>query len=385
MPRQDLEHIIPRPGELHIVMAQLRTIGAFIEDSGLDMCWVESDLYVPSTVKQILGGNHVKRREAAHTITLQALFSLYQEAFFLKHPAVRTIIEKSANQLSDACKEGDKQDITAKHEELAQTITSTELAAKMEQFDADHEDRPLFMFTRGYMAMVMEMMMFIRAVRTGDWDLHLEAVQLFVKYFFAHDMLNYACMIPVYLAEMEIVKETDREIYQEFQNGNWVVNKNAKVASCAVGADHALEHVNRSMKVSGGSIGITLNPTARTKYFLIAPELARLAEQANLMAGTSSKTQTSHHNLTTAVRLREERNVQQLTASIQRFTNPFTVEDPDLFNLVTKVRMPEKVKKDLCDQSVIGNKLLETFVKERIQTAEKSIWEVVKCKCKLLT
>ena len=98
------------------------------------------------------------------------------------------------------------------------------------------------------------------------------------------------------------------------------------------------------------------------------------------MAGTSSKTQTSHHNLTTAVRLREEGNVQQLTASIQRFTNPFTVEDPDLFNLVTKVRMPEKVKKDLCDQSVIGNKLLKTLIKERIETAEKSIWDLVKGK-----
>ena len=54
-----------------------------------------------------------------------------------------------------------------KHEEPAQTITSTELAAKMEQFDADNEDSPLFKFTRGYIAMVMEMMTFIRAVRTG--------------------------------------------------------------------------------------------------------------------------------------------------------------------------------------------------------------------------
>ena len=147
-------------------------------------------------------------------------------------------------------------------------------------------------------------------------------------------MLNYARMIPVYLAEME--KKTDSEIYQEFQNGNWVVNKNAKVAFCAVGADHALEHGNRSMKVSRGLIGITLNPTVRTKYFLIAPELARLAEQAKLMAGTSSKTQTSHHNFTTTtVRLCEERNVHQLTASIQRFT----VEGPDLFNQVTKVHI----------------------------------------------
>ena len=183
------------------------------------MCWVESDLYGPSTVKQILGGNHIKRGEAAHTVTFQALFSLHQEALFIRHPAVRKSIEKSASQLSDACKKGDKQDITAKHEELAQTITLTELAAKIEQFDANHEDSPLLKFIRGYMAMVMEMT-FIRVVWTGDWDLHLEALQMFVKYFFVHDMLNYPRMTPVYLAEMEIVKETDPEIYQEFQNGN---------------------------------------------------------------------------------------------------------------------------------------------------------------------
>ena len=69
-----------------------------------------------------------------------------------------------------------------------------------------------------------------------------------------------------------------------------MVNKNEKVAFCAVAADSTLEHVNRSMKVSGRLIGITLNPSARMKYFLIAPELGRLAEQAKLMAGTSSKT-----------------------------------------------------------------------------------------------
>ena len=77
MTRPDLGYIIHRPGEVHIVMDQPRTIGAFIENSGLDMCWIESDLYGPSTVKQILRGNHVKRGEAAHMVILQALFSLY--------------------------------------------------------------------------------------------------------------------------------------------------------------------------------------------------------------------------------------------------------------------------------------------------------------------
>ena len=88
---QDLKHIILCPGERQIVMAQLQTIGAFIENSGLDLCWIELELYGPATVKQIINGEHVKRGETAH---IQALFVLYQEAFFSKIQA-RTAVLKN--------------------------------------------------------------------------------------------------------------------------------------------------------------------------------------------------------------------------------------------------------------------------------------------------
>lgn len=126
--------------------------------------------------------------------------------------------------------------------------------------------------------MVMEMMMFIRVVWIGDWDFYLEVLQLFVKYFFVYDMLNYVCMVFVYLVEMKIVKEIDLEIYQEFQNGNWVVNKNLKVVFCVVGVDYVFEYVNRLMKVLGGLIGIMLNFIVCMKYFFIVFELVRLVE-----------------------------------------------------------------------------------------------------------
>ena len=71
-------------------------------------------------------------------------------------------------------------------------------------------------------------------------------------------------MIPVYLTDMEALKQSDAVSYGEFPSGNWVVNKNQHVPFCAVGADHALEHINRSMEVSAGLVGITLNPSART-------------------------------------------------------------------------------------------------------------------------
>ena len=85
---------------------------------------------------------------------------------------------------------------------------------------------------------------------------------------------------------------------------------------CAVGPDNAMEHVNRSMKVSGGLVGITLNANACRKYFLIAPELARLAEQAKQMAVSLSMTPKHHHALATAVRLLQEKNIEQLIITI---------------------------------------------------------------------
>ena len=91
-------------------------------------------------------------------------------------------------------------------------------------------------------------------------------------------------MIPLCLAEMSSLRESEPEIYEEFIQGNWVVNKNPQVPFCTVGADNALAHKNRSMKVSGGLVGITLNEAARTKLFLIAIELVSLAKQAKNMA-----------------------------------------------------------------------------------------------------
>ena len=154
-----------------------------------------------------------------------------------------------------------------------------------------------------------------------------------------------------------------------------------------MGADTALEHINHSMKVTGGLVGITLNQDARTKFFLIAPELARLAEQAKNMANVSPKILVHHHHLAAAVLAREEKGVKQLTATIKSYTNPFSDTDTtntDFLNLVTKVVMPERVKKDLCEQRKIGSQLLDSCVKDRIQSGKENLWSPMKNR-KLLT
>ena len=70
------------------------------------------------------------------------------------------------------------------------------------------------------------------------------------------------------------------------------------------------------MKVSGGLVGIILNPSARTKFILIAPELACLAREAEEMAGYSPSSRMNHHALSPTAELRETKNVISLCLTI---------------------------------------------------------------------
>jgi len=125
------------------------------------------------------------------------------------------------------------------------------------------------------------------------------------KYFFAHDKQKYARLVSLYLAEMTALQVTDPEIRQEFMSGNFAVNKN-RIPFCVIGVDHALERINRMMKVTGGLVGITQNASARDRFFLTGPELSQLAEEVRVMAGSPTAIQKEHHELSLAVWTRQK-------------------------------------------------------------------------------
>ena len=54
-------------------------------------------------------------------------------------------------------------------------------------------------------------LLFIRATHQQIWELHLGSLHNLSKYFFAFDMLNYARLTPVYLAQMYALQESDIE------------------------------------------------------------------------------------------------------------------------------------------------------------------------------
>ncbi|KAL9972897.1 hypothetical protein ACROYT_G019285 [Oculina patagonica] len=260
---------------------------------------------------------------------------MLQKAFFQSSQEDSRSIADLSQEVAEACTLASNVELKEANTKLLEAVENQDLLKKMVEFDTTRDQHPLFKVTREYM-------------------------------------------------QMDSLSTTDPAVYAEFLSGNWVKNKNSSIPFCALGADHGLEHVSRSMKVSGGLVGITLDQIARTKFFLIAPEIANLAEQAKDMAGVAPKIQTRDHNHTTAVLSREDKNVKALIKTIETFTNPFAEESLDLFNLVTNVIMTDKVKEDLCSQTAIGQTLFDTFVKERIQSEKVNIWSTMK-KQKLCT
>lgn len=90
-------------------------------------------------------------------------------------------------------------------------------------------------------------------------------------------------------------------IYQEFMDGNITISKN-QISFCAVGEDHALEHINWIMKVPGGFVGITQNASTMERLVLAAPELSiDLLKKHIRWPAHPTDTRQEHHDLPMAV------------------------------------------------------------------------------------
>lgn len=219
------EKWILRIGEFHTVLCALRAIGATVEGSGIDDTWIAAEIYGPLTTQQILEGKHMRRSLDAHIMTLQVFFDLYIEAFLKDQTDLQQSIKKPLQDLADACRKGDSCDVAEMHRTLLDSMEQEEVQRRLDQFDEQHKDNPMFIMASRYMDMVITLLEFIRATRARIWRLHLSSLESLCKYFFAHNRLKYAQMVPLYIADMYALKDNDPDIWEEFCQGHFCVKK----------------------------------------------------------------------------------------------------------------------------------------------------------------
>ena len=106
----------------------------------------------------------------------------------------------------------------------------------------------------------------------------------------------------------------------------------------------------------------------------MAPHLALLAEQAELLVDSNPLLTKAHHESGATFQQKREDEVFALTETTSQFGNPFDDDGSVLLNIVTKKVLPKDAKEDLVNCATIGERLHKTFVKERIESSTVNFW-----------
>ena len=317
-------------GGLHIEMASLRMLGHWLEGSGWVNCLVASGLTTSGVADSFINACNVKRTRYAHSVTAAALFICLKRAY--------------------------NQDCEQTVDEEHKTFEEWRTACVNESAQFSYWSRVL--------DLELLVLSFVRAIRTGHFQLYLDTLQVLAPWFFALDRAKYARWLPVHLRDMLTLQEKHPQIYSQFFLGHFTVPKSNRKFSC-MSIDQAHEQLNAVIKGDGGAVGLTENEAALARWVTAGPEVVRTLLQFEGQQ-CSIRSEFKHHEQTPFFQRRFKDDVAQLVEVFEEET-PFAVAgNDDLVVLcdhtianpivVTTVRNAEK----------IGKEQLHKFVSERL-------------------
>ena len=164
---------------------------------------IESELVATGSIKGVMTGKHYNRSVRAHKSVYEALQRLRFESFLqtLGEDVIDEISQVGDCIISSLSNDVDCPDISTQVDEILSRYSNfvTTMSA----------ENPTFRFWSTYIDMVQLMMLYIRATRTGDWNLHLSTVRLMIPWFFVTDRVNYSRYLPCYWIEMICLEHTN--------------------------------------------------------------------------------------------------------------------------------------------------------------------------------
>ena len=244
---------------------------------------------------------------ALNRMCLNECFEKYSNLFQKINPMIKNYVE-SFNDIDTS------KDYLIQCQSLIDNLSDESFFELLHKFKEEMKGQPKFYLN--FMKMYEILLLFTRATRQGLWDLHLASLELMIPFFFAHDLQNYARLMPEYIAQMNELKNIDPEIWHFFQQGNFSVNKSPHPFS-AIGADHGIEQLNRELKVVGGVKGLLMNKNALHRFTLVAPVLDSICQSFSQINNLAKETRDKHYQLSGSTNCRIISNADKLHSYFQ--------------------------------------------------------------------
>jgi len=319
-------------GGLHIESATLKILGDFLRSRRWASALVQAGAATAGSADSFLNAAHITRTHRAHQISACVLYQALQEA----------------------------------QQEYVTSIESGMEALSLEDSCNQQCSLPMFKFWYTALQLELTILVFVRSIHLGDFQLYVQSLTKLIPCFFSLDHFNYSRWISVHLCDMVALSHLHPEMYQEFMKGHFTVQK-TKHAFSKIAIDQAHEQNNVVVKNDGGVIGLSEFPCALQRWMVSGPEMARLVNEFEASIDRSqAPVDIRHHEERPGVQRAFLRDVSALKATFDEFGNPFSESSSDLLVLDTKDVVDKEVIDTLYKIKQLGFQQHNTFVKERL-------------------
>lgn len=214
------------------------------------------------------------------------------------------------------------------------------------------------------MKMVDILRQFIKAERTGNWELHLQTIKEMLPYLAAAGHNLYVKSARLYLQIMEDLPNQHPDVYQSFLSGLHVVRRNDRFWA-GLSTDLAIEQIlMRSLKTSGGlTRGSGMTEQQRLVWLQSAPTCAETNRMMQELTGVQYNSGEQNMDMSKARQQRDMKDtITVLTTLYQQ--NPFS-SGPDLRNIMNGLNSSKSVNVD--DAKAIGEKILSSMTGQPVE------------------
>ncbi|XP_030848031.1 uncharacterized protein LOC115918836 [Strongylocentrotus purpuratus] len=359
-----LKKIVIRLGAFHTTMTALACIGKRFQEAGLQDILIEAGVVATGSVTGVMNGHNYNRSIRCHKLMAEALHRLRWQSF------MGSLEEERQHQYREvvASLQGS---FPSEFTNQVQGELYQAMVKEYKDFIEEGKKDATFTFWSSYLDLVGNILLFIRATREGDWQLHLASVRALLPWMFAYDRTNYARYLPVYWIEMSQLPTTHPYIYNELMKGHFGVQRQDSHGFAQVACDMTIEQtVNRDTKTSGGVKGFSNNQGATNRWVRGHHERALITRQCEVMAGKGEKS-SKRVDLTKSRMTRDQQDVANIMSTINSMTNPFVVDREtdadDLVHLSSGIVASVSVCSDLLKAGEKGDKAFINFAKTRLQ------------------
>lgn len=350
-----LKEIVLRLGGLHTIMSFLGCIGFLMTGSGLhDILEI---IYAGNAVKHMLSGKAIARAIRGHLILYSALSTILAKDVLCTGEEAASIDLTAASSLLDKLLNGETTLdglLSAVMEPIVSKLASSKKIL--------HSYRTPRLWLQ-YMHMVDILRNFIKAERTGNWQLHLACVKDMLPFFAASGHNLYVSSARLYLQAMTELESTAPEIYSAFSNGLHVVRRSDRYWG-GLSTDLVIEQVlMKNIKGCGGlTHGRGMTENQQLLWTMSRPLCAQMNNSMQEFSGVKHIGSEQHITMTTARITRDNADINKVLEFIEQL-NIFQ-KDNSLRSVVSGVTHGNEINPDIAEE--IGQNILDEMTDKMV-------------------